>query len=165
MQGRRGVKNQTILLTGIPTRSRPADPLLLETLETDLRGGPRPLSIGRIPKEVGRADRARCRSARRSHHRRARGIGPPQAKTGRSNRGKRSCESGLCAAMWGRVIPHLVESYRVVAPDQPGLGQSEVRAGTLDAAAAVGWLGDLVARTCAERASGRLLPCPGPGLW
>ena len=57
---------------------------------------------------------------------------------------------GGFAAMWGRVIPHLVESHRVVAPDLPGLGRSEVQASMLDAAAMAAWLGELVAQTCAE---------------
>jgi pimeloyl-ACP methyl ester carboxylesterase len=57
---------------------------------------------------------------------------------------------GGFAAMWGRVIPHLVGSHRVVAPDLPGLGHSEVRAGNLDARAMVAWLGELIEQTCAE---------------
>ena len=57
---------------------------------------------------------------------------------------------GGFAAMWGRVMPHLVENYRVVAPDLPGLGQSEVQAGVLDAPRVVAWLGDLIDQTCAE---------------
>src|SRR5215204_893321 len=57
---------------------------------------------------------------------------------------------GGFAAMWGRVIPHLVGSHHVVAPDLPGLGRSEVRAGNLDARAMVAWLGELIEQTCAE---------------
>jgi pimeloyl-ACP methyl ester carboxylesterase len=57
---------------------------------------------------------------------------------------------GGFAQMWGRVIPHLVGSHRVVAPDLPGLGHSEVRGGTLDAPAMVAWLGELIEQTCAE---------------
>lgn len=57
---------------------------------------------------------------------------------------------GGFAAHWVRVIPHLVGSHRVVAPDLPGLGQSEVRAGRLDAPGLVAWLSDLIAQTCAE---------------
>lgn len=57
---------------------------------------------------------------------------------------------GGFAAMWGRVIPRLVRRYRVVAPDLPGLGQSEVRTGTLDAPRVIAWLGELIAQTCAE---------------
>ena len=57
---------------------------------------------------------------------------------------------GGFAAMWGRVIPHLVGGHRVVAPDLPGLGRSEVWAGNLDARAMVAWLGELIEQTCAE---------------
>jgi pimeloyl-ACP methyl ester carboxylesterase len=57
---------------------------------------------------------------------------------------------GSFAAEWGRVMPQLVRSHRVVAPDLPGLGESGLPAGRLDAAVAVAWLRDLVAQTCAE---------------
>lgn len=57
---------------------------------------------------------------------------------------------GGFAEMWGQVIRHLVGSHRVVAPDLPGLGQSEVRAGRLDSPRVVAWLGALIAQTCAE---------------
>lgn len=57
---------------------------------------------------------------------------------------------GSFAAEWGRVIPHLVRSHRVVAPDLPGLGESVVRAGRLDAAVVVAWLRGLLTQTCAE---------------
>jgi len=58
---------------------------------------------------------------------------------------------GMFAEMWGGVIPHLVASHRIVAPDLPGQGRSEVRAGTrLDAPAMVAWLGELIAQTCSE---------------
>lgn len=57
---------------------------------------------------------------------------------------------GGFAAQWVQVIPQLVGSHRVVAPDLPGLGESEVRSGTLDAPRLVAWLGDLIAKTCSE---------------
>jgi pimeloyl-ACP methyl ester carboxylesterase len=57
---------------------------------------------------------------------------------------------GGFAAHWVQVIPHLVGSHRVVTPDLPGLGQSEVRAGRLDAPGLVAWLGELIAQTCTE---------------
>jgi pimeloyl-ACP methyl ester carboxylesterase len=57
---------------------------------------------------------------------------------------------GGFAAHWVQVIPHLVGSHRVVVPDLPGLGQSEVRAGRLDAPGLVAWLSDLIAQNCAE---------------
>jgi pimeloyl-ACP methyl ester carboxylesterase len=57
---------------------------------------------------------------------------------------------GGFAAMWGGVIPHLVGSHHVVAPDLPGLGSSEVQAGNLDAPAMVAWLGELIEQTCVK---------------
>jgi len=57
---------------------------------------------------------------------------------------------GSFAPEWGRVIPELARSHRVVAPDLPGLGESSVRVGRLDVAAAVAWLQNLIAQTCAE---------------
>lgn len=57
---------------------------------------------------------------------------------------------GSFALEWGLVIPELVRSHQVVAPDLPGLGESEVTAGKRDIAAATAWLGDLIAQTCLE---------------
>jgi pimeloyl-ACP methyl ester carboxylesterase len=57
---------------------------------------------------------------------------------------------GAFAQAWGPVIPDLVVSHRVVAPDLPGLGRSEVRTGSLDAPGVLAWLGDLIAQTCAQ---------------
>lgn len=57
---------------------------------------------------------------------------------------------GGFATHWVQVIPHLVGSHRVVVPDLPGLGQSDVRAGRLDVPGLVAWLSDLIAKTCAE---------------
>jgi pimeloyl-ACP methyl ester carboxylesterase len=54
------------------------------------------------------------------------------------------------APEWGRVIPELVGSYQVVAPDLPGLGESMAPPRRLDAAMTVAWLQDLIAQTCAE---------------
>jgi pimeloyl-ACP methyl ester carboxylesterase len=56
---------------------------------------------------------------------------------------------GEFAAVWMRVIPELVASHRVVAPDLPGLGASEVSNGSPDADTAVTWLDELIAETCA----------------
>ena len=53
------------------------------------------------------------------------------------------------AAVWMRVIPDLVTTHRVIAPDLPGLGASEVPDGPLDADAALAWLGELIDYTCA----------------
>jgi pimeloyl-ACP methyl ester carboxylesterase len=57
---------------------------------------------------------------------------------------------GGFAAHWVRVIPHLAGTHRVVAPDLPGLGESEVRVGRLDVPGLVEWLGGLIAQTCRE---------------
>jgi pimeloyl-ACP methyl ester carboxylesterase len=56
---------------------------------------------------------------------------------------------GAMAAEWMRVIPDLVATHRVVAPDLPGHGASEVTGGRLDADRVLGWLGELIERTCA----------------
>ncbi|MGH6943370.1 MAG: alpha/beta fold hydrolase [Geminicoccaceae bacterium] len=52
------------------------------------------------------------------------------------------------AAHWMGVIPGLVATHRVVAPDLPGHGASEVTDGPLDAERVVAWLGELIGRTC-----------------
>jgi len=55
---------------------------------------------------------------------------------------------GEYAAKWLRVIPDLVTTYRVVAPDLPGHGTSEVTDGPLSADRVLAWLGELIERTC-----------------
>ncbi len=55
---------------------------------------------------------------------------------------------GGYAAHWLGVIPGLVASHRVIAPDLPGHGASEVGGGPLDAARVLAWLGELIERTC-----------------
>jgi pimeloyl-ACP methyl ester carboxylesterase len=55
---------------------------------------------------------------------------------------------GEYAAKWLRVIPELVTTHRVIAPDLPGHGASGVPDGPLDADRVLAWLGDLVERTC-----------------
>ena len=57
--------------------------------------------------------------------------------------------AGEFAAVWMRVIPGLVTTHRVIAPDLPGLGASEVPDGPLDAGAALAWLDELIDQTCA----------------
>ncbi len=57
--------------------------------------------------------------------------------------------AGEFAAVWMRVIPELVTTHHVIAPDLPGLGASEVADGPLDADAALAWLDELVDQTCA----------------
>jgi len=55
---------------------------------------------------------------------------------------------GEFAAKWLRVIPRLVERHRVVAPDLPGHGASDVDGNRLDADRIAAWLGELLDRTC-----------------
>ena len=55
---------------------------------------------------------------------------------------------GEFAATWMRVIPDLVATHRVVAPDLPGHGASQVADGPLDANRVLAWLGELIERTC-----------------
>lgn len=54
---------------------------------------------------------------------------------------------GEHAAKWMRLIPLLVKRYRVVAPDLPGHGSSEVAA-PLERERVLTWLGELLERTC-----------------
>jgi pimeloyl-ACP methyl ester carboxylesterase len=56
---------------------------------------------------------------------------------------------GEFAAVWMRVIPELVTTHRVIAPDLPGLGASEVSDGPPDAEAVLRWLDELIEQTCA----------------
>lgn len=56
---------------------------------------------------------------------------------------------GDFAGMWRRVIPDLVTSHRVIAPDLPGHGASELAAGRLDADGLRAWLSGLIEHTCA----------------
>jgi pimeloyl-ACP methyl ester carboxylesterase len=55
---------------------------------------------------------------------------------------------GGWAGMWLPVIPELIKTHRVLAPDLPGLGASEVPDGPPDADRVLAWLGALVQRTC-----------------
>jgi pimeloyl-ACP methyl ester carboxylesterase len=55
---------------------------------------------------------------------------------------------GEHAAKWFQVLPELVTAHRVVAPDLPGHGASEVAGGELDVERVLGWLDDLIERTC-----------------
>jgi pimeloyl-ACP methyl ester carboxylesterase len=56
---------------------------------------------------------------------------------------------GEFAAVWMRVIPDLVTTHRVIAPDLPGLGASELLDGPPGASAVVTWLDQLIEQTCA----------------
>ena len=55
---------------------------------------------------------------------------------------------GDFAGMWMRVIPNLVTTHRIVAPDLPGHGTSELVEGRLDADGLRAWLSGLIERTC-----------------
>jgi pimeloyl-ACP methyl ester carboxylesterase len=57
---------------------------------------------------------------------------------------------GEFAARWMRVIPELVATNRVVAPDLPGHGASGPIPGGVDEDSALAWLDGLIARTCAS---------------
>ena len=46
------------------------------------------------------------------------------------------------------MIPELVRTHRVIAPDLPGHGASGIADAPLDTAAVTAWLGELVERTC-----------------
>jgi pimeloyl-ACP methyl ester carboxylesterase len=52
------------------------------------------------------------------------------------------------AACWMRVLPDLVLTCRVVAPDLPGHGASAVTGDPPDAGRVAAWLGQLIERTC-----------------
>jgi pimeloyl-ACP methyl ester carboxylesterase len=49
-----------------------------------------------------------------------------------------------------QVLPALVATHRVIAPDLPGHGASEVTGGPLTAERVLAWLGALIARTCSS---------------
>ncbi|MBW3557772.1 MAG: alpha/beta hydrolase [Actinobacteria bacterium] len=55
---------------------------------------------------------------------------------------------GEFAVKWLRVIPDLVATHRVVAPDLPAHGSSERPDGPLDAERMLAWLDELIERTC-----------------
>ena len=55
---------------------------------------------------------------------------------------------GASAAHWVRVLPQLMRTHRVIAPDLPGQGSSQVLDGALDADRVLTWLGDLIDGTC-----------------
>ena len=57
-------------------------------------------------------------------------------------------EPGSFAAQWLRVLEHLVQYNRVIAPDLPGHGASQVTSGELDGGCVLAWLAELIERTC-----------------
>lgn len=54
---------------------------------------------------------------------------------------------GQFAGTWTRVISQLVTGHRVVVPDLPGHGASEVQEGVLDADRVLAWVGELLEAT------------------
>ena len=52
------------------------------------------------------------------------------------------------AGHWMQTIPRLVTSFRVIVPDLPGHGASEIDDVPLDADRVLAWLGELIAATC-----------------
>lgn len=54
---------------------------------------------------------------------------------------------GQFAATWTRVISQLVTGHRVIVPDLPGHGASEVQEGVLDAERVLAWVGELIQAT------------------
>jgi pimeloyl-ACP methyl ester carboxylesterase len=55
---------------------------------------------------------------------------------------------GGFAEIMGPLIRMVVDRYRVIVPDLPGMGRSEIRSGTLDGPRVTQWLGELIAKTC-----------------
>jgi len=55
---------------------------------------------------------------------------------------------GEYAAKWLRVIPDLVTTHQVIAPDLPGHGASQPIDGTLKVDSVIAWLNDLIQQTC-----------------
>jgi pimeloyl-ACP methyl ester carboxylesterase len=55
---------------------------------------------------------------------------------------------GGWAAGWLPIIPDLVRTHRIVAPDLPGLGASETPHGPPDTATVLAWLDELIDATC-----------------
>ncbi|HEX6228747.1 MAG TPA: alpha/beta hydrolase [Solirubrobacterales bacterium] len=55
---------------------------------------------------------------------------------------------GEFAAKWMRVIPDLVKTHRVIAPDLPAHGASQVPDPTPSPELLLDWLGELIERTC-----------------
>ena len=53
---------------------------------------------------------------------------------------------GEFAAVWMRVIPELVRTHRVIAPDLPGLGASHVPNGPPGVDTVLTWVGELIAQ-------------------
>jgi pimeloyl-ACP methyl ester carboxylesterase len=57
---------------------------------------------------------------------------------------------GENAFFWMRVLPALVNTYRVIVPDLPGHGGSSINKDTFEADQVFSWLSELLERTCQE---------------
>jgi pimeloyl-ACP methyl ester carboxylesterase len=57
---------------------------------------------------------------------------------------------GSFAGEWSLMIPRLIDGYRVIVPDLPGLGDSDRRDRALDGATLVAWVLELIRGTCSE---------------
>jgi pimeloyl-ACP methyl ester carboxylesterase len=57
-------------------------------------------------------------------------------------------EPGSFAAQWLQVLPEIARSHRVIAPDLPGHGASDIGDAELDADRVLSWLSELIERTC-----------------
>lgn len=57
---------------------------------------------------------------------------------------------GEHAPKWRRIVPDLVRTHRVIAPDLPGHGASRVNGSNLDGDRVLAWVGDLIDATCDE---------------
>lgn len=57
---------------------------------------------------------------------------------------------GEFAGVWMRVIPDLVATHRVIIPDLPGHGASDVLDGSLDDAHVLAWVDQLIEQTCSS---------------
>lgn len=55
---------------------------------------------------------------------------------------------GEFALTWMRAMPELSKTHRIVAPDLPGHGASEVGVGPLDERRVLAWLDELIEQTC-----------------
>ena len=55
---------------------------------------------------------------------------------------------GQFAATWMRVMPSLMATHRVVVPDLPGHGASDIRDRGLDADRVLAWLDELIEQSC-----------------
>jgi pimeloyl-ACP methyl ester carboxylesterase len=55
---------------------------------------------------------------------------------------------GAFAAAWRPVLPRLARTHRVIMPDLPGHGASQIDEGPLDAERVLRWLDELIEQTC-----------------